>query len=119
MFLSVVYVDTTNDTNNEGRPLLSMNGKDTTSLTFTISRACLPNQKMLTFLWVFCVLLPKIFGNRVLSKIQVLITDGDSQETSQMDNAIDQFFPSETGKVWLASCEPRMECLYRRTENIS
>jgi len=93
MFPSVVYVDTTTDTNNEGRPLLSMNGKDTNSRTFTILRVFLPNQQMWTFRWVFCVLLPKIYGNHILSKIKVVITDGDSQETNQMGNAIDQYFP--------------------------
>ena len=44
LFPSVLYVDTTCDTNNEGRPLLSINGKDTSSRPFTVLRALLPNQ---------------------------------------------------------------------------
>ena len=70
-----------------------INGKDTSSNTFTILRVFLPNQQMWTFRWVFCVLFPQIYDNHILSKIQVFITDGDSQETSQLDNAIDSFFP--------------------------
>ena len=93
LFPSVLFVDTTCDTNNEGRPLLSINGKDTSSRTFTLVRAFLPNQQMWIFRWVFCILLPKMYGHRILSQIQVVITDGDSQETTQLDNAIDLFFP--------------------------
>ena len=93
LFPTVLYVDTTCDTNNEGRPLLSINGKDTSSRTFTLVRVFLPNQQMWIFRWVFCILLPKMYGRRILSQIQVIITDGDSQETAQVDNAIDIFFP--------------------------
>ena len=49
MFPNVVYVDTATDTKNEGRPLLSTNGKNTNSRTFTILRVFLPNQQMWTF----------------------------------------------------------------------
>ena len=93
LFPSVIYVYTTCDTNNEGRPLLSMSGKDSHSRVFTFLRAFLPNQQMWVFRWVFCVLLPKMYGKRLLSKVQVVITDGDSQEFSQLDNAIKSFFP--------------------------
>ena len=40
-----------------------------------------------------------MFGRDTLSSIQVIITDGDSQETRQLDNAIDLFFPQATC-VW-------------------
>ena len=70
-----------------------MTGKDTNSRTFTIIRAFLPNQKMWVFRWVFSVLLPKVYGNELLKQVQVFITDGDPQETQQLDNGIDLFFP--------------------------
>ena len=93
LFPHVVYVDTTADTNKEGRPLLTMSGKDSSSRVFTIIRAFLPNQQMWTFRWVFSVLLPKAFSIRTLSNVQVIITDGDSQETNQLDNALALYFP--------------------------
>ena len=93
MFPMVIYCDATMDTNNEGRPLLTMTGKDTSSKTFTILRVYLPNQQMWVFRWVFNVLLPEMYGNQVLSNVNTIITDGDSQEISQLDNAITTFFP--------------------------
>jgi hypothetical protein len=43
--------------------------------------------------WVFRVVLPKLVGERVLRKINLFISDGDSQETSQLDLAIKENFP--------------------------
>ena len=93
LFPNIVYVDATMDTNSEGRPLLSLVGKDTCSKTFTILRVLLPNQQLWVFRWVFCVLLPKVYSNDLLSQIKIIVTDGDAQESSQIDNAIDLFFP--------------------------
>ena len=93
LFPNIVFVDATMDTNSEGRPLLSLVGKDTCSKTFTILRVLLPNQQLWVFRWVFCVLLPKVYSNDLLSQIKIIVTDGDAQESSQIDNAIDLFFP--------------------------
>ena len=93
LFPNVVYVDATMDTNSEGRPLLSLVGKDTCSKTFTILRVLLPNQQLWVFRWIFCVLLPKVYSNDLLSQIKIIVTDGDAQESSQIDNAIDLFSP--------------------------
>ena len=75
-------------------PLLSMLGKDTNSRVFMFLHAFLPNQQVcVCFLWVFSVLLPKIYGSRLLYKVGVIIKDGESQEYSQLDNAINSYFP--------------------------
>ena len=37
----------------------------------------------------FCVLLPKVYSNDLLSQIKMIVTDGDAQEPSQIDNTID------------------------------
>ena len=57
-FPSVIFVDTTMDTNKENRPLLSLVGRDTNGKAFTLLRVYLPNQQLWVFRWVFCVLLP-------------------------------------------------------------
>ena len=80
MFPEVIAVDTTNNTNNESRPLLIRAGKDSNGKMFTFLRAFLPNEKGWVFRWVFSVVLPKLFGNTILKCIQVIITDGDAQE---------------------------------------
>ena len=59
---------------------------------FTLLRAHLPNQTNWILSWVFCQLLPSIYSQETLSMIQVIITDGDSQEINQLDAAIDEFF---------------------------
>ena len=91
MFPEVIAVDTTNDTNNESRPLLTMTGKDSNCKMFTFLRAFLPNEKGWVFRWVFSVVFPKLFGNTILSRIKLIITDGDSQEFNQLDSAIEEF----------------------------
>ena len=48
---------------------------------------------MWVFRRVYNVLLPKMYGNQVLSNVNTFITDGDFQEISQVDNAITTFFP--------------------------
>ena len=96
MFPQVVLVDTTNDTNNEGRPLLTMTGKDSNGKMFTFLRAFLPNEKGWVFRWIFSVVIPQLFGITILNRIQVIITDGDSQEYGQLDNAISEFMPHIT-----------------------
>ena len=92
LFPNIVYVDTTMDTNSEGRSLLSLVGKETCSKTFKILRVLLPNQQLWVFRWIFCVLLPKVYSNDLLSQIKIIVTDGDAQESSKIDNAIDLFF---------------------------
>ena len=52
-FPTVVFCDTTFDTNKDGRPLLLLIGKDSNSKAFTILRALLPNQQKWIFRWVF------------------------------------------------------------------
>ena len=94
LFPNIVYVDTTMDTNSERQPLLSLVGKDTCSKTFAILRVLLPNQQLWVFCWVFCVLFPKVYSNDLLSQIKIIVTDGDAQESSQINNTIDLLFPT-------------------------
>ena len=50
MFPEVLTVDCTSDTNNESRPLLTMNGKDSNGKMFTVLREFLSNEQSLFFL---------------------------------------------------------------------
>ena len=93
LFPEVITVDTLAGTNNETRPLLATGGKDSNGKMFIFLRAYLPNERGWIFRWIFSIVLPKMFSKTVLLRTQLVITDGDLQEYSQLDNAILKFFP--------------------------
>ena len=89
----VVHIDGTNSTNKESRPLVTVTGRDALGNQFTVLRSFIPNNQAWVFKWLFQTVFPTLLGKDVLTNIVVFVTDGDSQETSQLDNAIDVFFP--------------------------
>ena len=48
----------------------------------------MPNQQSWMFRWIFSVVFPRLIPRHILQKIWIVITDGDPQEFSQIDNAI-------------------------------
>lgn len=90
---SVVSVDATEDTNNENRSLLTFSARDANGNQFVFLRVYLPNQQAWVFRWVFQVAFVKLVGAATLRRIIMFITDGDSQETSQLDLAIAELIP--------------------------
>jgi hypothetical protein len=94
LFPRVLKVDCTSGTNNEKRSLLTMTVIDQNGKSFIIFRALLPNERAWTFQWIFQDVLPNMLGEEYLREINVIITDGDSQETTQLDIAIASFFPN-------------------------
>ena len=70
-----------------------MCGKTTHGKMFTIMRVFLPHEKSWIFRWLFCVALPGLFGKPTVDQIKSIISDGDSQEIQQLDNAISLFLP--------------------------
>ena len=93
MFPDVLQIDVTEDTDKERRPLLVVTIRTTTNRTIPVLHAFLPNQKAWSFRWVFSVVMPRLFGEDVLKNVKFILTDGDRQETSQVDVAIQLFFP--------------------------
>jgi hypothetical protein len=93
MYPEVIHVDATSDTNNENRPLLTITARDSRGNVVTVLRIFMPNERSWAFRWLFQVVLPTLLGSEPLQKVKVIITDGDSQETSQLDLAIALFFP--------------------------
>ena len=87
-FPEVLFVDATAQTNNERRPLLLICGKDAKGKMFPVLRAFLPNERSWIFRWVFNVALPTLFSKSVLEKVNIIVSDGDSQEYSQIDICI-------------------------------
>jgi hypothetical protein len=59
----------------------------------TVLRVFLPNERAWVFRWLFQIVFPRFLGRDCISRIQVIVTDGDSQEITQLDMAIERFFP--------------------------
>jgi hypothetical protein len=97
LFPYVVHMDgVVEDTNNEKRTLFTATGRDANGNMFTILRAFLPNQCAWVFRWLFQSVFRRIFGVDLLNRIVMVVTDGDFQETSQLDMATQHYFP-QTG----------------------
>jgi hypothetical protein len=62
---------------------------------YTVLRAFLPNERAWVFRWIFQTVLPRLLGRTYMLRVnKVIITDGDANETAQLDNAIEKHFPS-------------------------
>jgi hypothetical protein len=94
LFPRVVKIDCTTGTNNEKRPLLTITIIDQNGKSFIVFGASLPNERAWTFQWVFQDVLPNMFRREYLKQVNIIITDGDSQETTQLDIAIQLYLPS-------------------------
>ena len=88
MFPEVLYMDVTSQTNNEKRGLFLVAGKDGNGEAFTALRIYLPSEQKWVFQWIFSHCLPFLLGNRVLSRNNLCITDGDK---NKYDSLGDQF----------------------------
>jgi hypothetical protein len=100
LFPCIVKVDDTSHTNNEKQPHMNFTGQPSSGQVFTWMRVFLPNKTACAFCWMFHIVLPKLLGDSLLKRINVIISDGDSQETSQIDNAIIDCYPA----LWVAYC---------------
>jgi hypothetical protein len=86
-FPYVVKIDITFKTNSRGIPFLSITGKTSDNEIFTILRCFVPNEQAWIFRWLLLHALPKILG-KDMNRIQMIISDGDSQEIAQINNLI-------------------------------
>jgi hypothetical protein len=87
-FPEVLYIDGTHATNRERMPLLTVGVRDHEFKVNIVVRAFIPNERAWLFRWIFYHGIPTLMGKEACKKVKMIITDGDSQETSQLDNAI-------------------------------
>jgi hypothetical protein len=85
-FPEVLGVDGTHQTNEEHRPLITI--KDSDGNVIVVIRCFAPNERAWFFRWLFQEALPALIGKETMACVKVIITDGDSQEMSQVDFAI-------------------------------
>jgi hypothetical protein len=100
LFNVCLHIDATADSNKEGRPLVTISSKDSYGKMSIILRAFLPNEQSWSYKWFFHTVLPALLGKDVLERIKMIVTDGDSQEISQLDDAITMFFPEGIRCSW-------------------
>jgi hypothetical protein len=86
-FPEVLCVDGTHETNNESRPLMTVSVKDSKGKVTVVARCIAPNERSWFFRWLFQEALPVLFGPHSLRFVKLIMTDGDSQEMSQVDFA--------------------------------
>lgn len=94
LYPEVIFVDVIADTNKDNRHLFTATGKASNGKMFTFLRAFLPNQQGWVFRWIFSVVFPNMFHKQVLENVQVIISDGDPQEFTQIDACRKTVFPN-------------------------
>ena len=76
------------DPNSDKRPLLTITGKDLKGKMLTILRSFVSYERAWLFRLIFSIVLLKMISTCVLSKVNVIISDGCYQKFSQIDAAI-------------------------------
>ena len=84
----VLYIDGTHSTNRERMPLLTVGVRDESFKVNVVIRAFIPNERAWLFRWLFHYGIPTLMGKDACRKVKLIVTDGDSQETTQIDAAI-------------------------------
>ena len=51
------------------------------------------NQQAWMFRWILSVVFPRLLPSHILSKMKIIISDGDPQEYFQINNAIQNHYP--------------------------
>ena len=87
-FPEVAFFDTTFKTNNEGRPLFLMVGRDSEGKGFVVLRILMPNETKAFFLWIFLRVLVLLLSKPTLLRTNLLLSDGDAQEYTSLDASI-------------------------------
>ncbi len=90
LYPEVVCCDVTEDTNNERRPLMTFSIRESHGKQLVFLYVLLPDEKACSFWWVFQSVLPTLLHKENLKRINVIITDGNSQETTQIDHMRDR-----------------------------
>jgi len=74
----VIKFDVTKSTNTENRPLLTVSSRTAFGKYLIIMQMLLPDERGVTFRWVFLVALPTLLGKDWLEEVRAVVTDGDS-----------------------------------------
>lgn len=88
----VLKIDSTCGSGKEARPLCTASIRTANGTYMVVAYMMLPNERKITFRWVFSVALPLLFG-KDMGRVQVIVTDGDSNEIDEVENARRRYLP--------------------------
>ena len=91
-FPEALFIDGTHKTNKEGRILFTVGLKDMNGNVDVVLRVWAPNERSWMFRWLFQTAIPALVGKETCQRVCLIVTDGDSQEYTQLDDAINVIF---------------------------
>jgi hypothetical protein len=89
-----MHIDATVDSNKEGQPLVTISSKELYGKMFLILWCFMSSKQSWAYKWLFQTVLTALIGKEVLNKINIIVTDGDSQEIGQLEDAVTNHFPN-------------------------
>ena len=90
----VVTLDITAHTNKNKYHLLTFSIKTSIDKQVVFFRLWLPNQRRLSFRWVFQHAVPKLIPSCHLLRVKLILKDGDTQQQNELQAAIPIIFPN-------------------------
>jgi hypothetical protein len=93
VFNASLHIDTTSDTNKEGLLFVTVTSKDSYGKMLFVIHIFLPSEHSWAYKWLFQTVLPVLIGQDVLNKVSLVVTDGDSQEITQLEDLVNRYFP--------------------------
>jgi hypothetical protein len=90
--VSMLHIDATSDSNKEEHPLVTVTSKDSCGHMFFVLCACLPSEQSWAYKWLFQTVFPTLVGKDFLEKTNIVVIDGDSQVSTQLEEALIKYF---------------------------
>ncbi len=124
MFGEVLHIDCTANTNNEDRPFLTITGRNSNGKIFTVMHSFLPKERAWVICWLFQTAMPALLSRDFIGRVKVIVTDGDSQVTSQLNTVIAFYFNHVcrvqccwhvVDRGWICYC-PGVRCISRENQ---
>lgn len=99
MYPSVMYCDTTSDTNKKAKHLFTMSGQTPSGKTFVFLTAWIHNQCQSTFQWMFESVLRSFVPESILQHVKLILVDGDPQQRGALQTTILRYIPNNSTQV--------------------
>ena len=94
MFPEVFMFDITHGTNKEARPLGKSSSCNSNMNMFTPFRVFMPSECHWVFIWIFKTAISFLLGLEALSRVQLVLSDGDPKIYKSFDEVKDEIYPN-------------------------
>ena len=96
LFSEVIHVDITCDSNRTKNHLLTFSLRTSTMKQVIFLKIWLPNQRRVSFRWVFKCVLPSLFPLKFFLRVRLVMVDGDPQQAGELGLALLSYMPNAT-----------------------